>query len=125
MLTNAIDIIIFRCFGAVWNGGHVCVDPLCDPVSLLPVPRDPNYGIEKVAGVLAAICSTADELEKYYSTPDKYYKGPYYRSCPIGPLENLRSMNADWLFDAECVGNKVVIKFVRMSYGKQVHEFLA
>ncbi len=125
LLASIVGCHYFQVFGAVWNGNHICVDPLCEPVSLLPVPRDPKYGAEKLAHVLAAICSTADELEKYYSEPDKEYRGPYYRSCPLGALTNMKRMNAEWLFTAECNGNEVVVKFVRTSYGKVVHEFLA
>ena len=37
----------------------------------------------------------------------------------------MKKLNVDWLFSAQCNGELVVVKFVRTSYGKVVHEFLA
>ena len=110
----------------VWNGSHICVDPLSDPVSLLPVPRDPKYGVAKVAHVLTAIDLTIHELTEYYSKPDEESKGQYFCSCSLGQLQNMKKMNnIEWLFEAECNGKKVAVKFVRTFYGEDVHKLLA
>ena len=125
LLTTIVGCHYLQVFGAVWNGNHVCVDPLSGPVSLLPVPKDPRHGHEEVARVLASLSCTVDELHKYYSSYDQESKGPYYRSCSLGSLQNIKKMKTDWLFSAECNGVMVAVKFVRISYGKVVHELLA
>ena len=56
LLVSLVGPYYFQVFGAVWNGGEVCVDPLSDPVSLLSVPRDPRFAVEKFACFL--ICWT-------------------------------------------------------------------
>lgn len=125
LLVSVVGCHYFQVFGAVWNGSHVCIDPLSDPISLLPVPRDPNRGIDKVAHVIAAVSSTIDALHKYYSKLDEHNKGPYFRSCSLGTLQNMKRLTADWLFEADCDGKEVIVKFVTTSYGQDVHNFLA
>ena len=66
LLISVVGCHYLQVFGAVWNGDHICVDPLCSPVSLLFVPRNPNGGVAKVARVLAAIKSTVTKLQQYH-----------------------------------------------------------
>ena len=61
LLVTVVCQHYFQVFGAVWNREAVCVDPLCEPVSLLFVRRDPRYGIHKVAQVLAALHATCSQ----------------------------------------------------------------
>ena len=125
LLVSVVGCYYFEVFGAVWNGNHICIDPLSGPISLLPVPRDPKYGVEKVACVLAALSSTLDALMEYYNNPDEHNKGPYFRSCSLGRLQNMKMLNVEWVFEANCAGKEVVVKFVRKYYGQAVHNLLA
>ena len=126
LLVSVVGCHYFQVFGAVWNGCHICVDPLSEPISLLPVPRDPNCGVEVVARVLAALSSTLDALIEFYSDRDDVEKGPYFQSCSSGTLQNMKKLNVnvEWVFEASCAGKEVVVKFVR-KYGEDVHRLLA
>ena len=62
LLVSVVGCHYLQVFGATWNEGCVCIDPLCTPVSLLYVPRDPLDGITKTAHVLAAILCTPVSL---------------------------------------------------------------
>lgn len=75
LLLTVIGCHFWQVFGAAWNGSNVCIDPLCSPVSLLFVPRDPRVQIARTACVPAAIASTVDELKKYYSDSKRVHKG--------------------------------------------------
>ena len=44
-LISVVGCYYLQVFGAAWNGGQVCVDPLCRPVSLLFLTHDPMHGI--------------------------------------------------------------------------------
>ena len=56
LLISVVGCHYLQVFGAVWfRAKCVCMDPLASPLSLLYVPRDPTYGVSKVARVLAAI----------------------------------------------------------------------
>ena len=57
LLVTVVGCFYFQVFGAVWNGGVACIDPLCSPVSLLFVPRDPSNSVANLARVLSAIYS--------------------------------------------------------------------
>ena len=126
LLINVVGCHYFQVFGAVWNGSDVCVDPLCSPVSLLFVPRDPTGGVAKTARVLAAMNSTIRKLRQYYGRSEEerltFNKGPYwhYKDLPCKKM-----MEIEWLFEADDSGQKVVVKFVRSHYGEDVHRFLA
>ena len=45
LLISVIGCRYLQVFGATWYGDSVRVDPLCTPVSLLFVPRDPINGV--------------------------------------------------------------------------------
>ena len=92
LLLTVIGCYFLEVFGAAWNGSNVCIDPLCSPVSLLYIPRDPLAQVARTARVLAAIASTVNELKKYYSNPGSVHKGPYLRDCNSGTLENVKEM---------------------------------
>lgn len=62
LLVTIVGCHYLQVFGAVWYGDHVCCDPLSPPVSLLFVPNDPLYGIEKAACVFSAIFALAKDL---------------------------------------------------------------
>ena len=121
LLVNVVGCHYLQVFGAVWNGDHVCVDPLCPPVSLLFVPRDPICGAARMARVLAAIKSTLSKLVQYHRCPDEFNKGPYwhYKGLPYRQMSSIR-----WLFEADDGEQEIVVKFAR-SYGEDVHRFLA
>ena len=122
LLATVVGCHHFQVFGAVWNGSVVCIDPLCSPVYFLFLPRDPNHGVSKIARVLSAMCSTVDELKKYYECPRKIIKGPYF--CQ--DLDDMKKMEVlNWLFVAKRNGKDVVVKFCRSYYGGDVHTFLA
>lgn len=86
LLISVVGCHYLQVFGATWNQGNVCIDPLCTPVSLLYVPRDPLDGITKTARVLAAIDATVKELKQYYLQSEVARKvpnnnwGPYFRT---------------------------------------------
>ena len=69
LLATVVGCHHFQVFGAAWNGSVVCIDPLCSPVSLLFVSRDPNHGVSKtaLARLLSAMCFTVDELKSIIS----------------------------------------------------------
>ena len=122
LLATVVGCHYFQVFGAVWNRNVVCIDPLCSPVSFLFVPRDPNHGVSKTARLLSAMCSTVDELKKYYECPRKIIRGPYF--CQdLDDMEEMEGLN--WLFVAKRNGKDVVVKFCRSYYGRDVHTFLA
>lgn len=109
LLATVVGCHYFQVFGAAWDGSKVCIDPLCSPVSLLFVPRDPNYGVSKTARLLSAMCSTVDELKKYYECPQRdrtiQKKGPYF--CQ--DLHDMKQMGRPkWLFEAKHNGENVV-----------------
>ena len=114
-------------FGAAWNGSVVSHDPLCSPVSLLFVPRDPNHAVSKMAHVLAALHSSVEKLKEYYSHSltegITLNKGPYFN---LDGLEDKKQMGVvKWLFKAKFNGEDVVVKFSRSHYGTDVHSLLA
>ena len=126
LLLTVIGCHFLQVFGAAWNGGDVCIDPLCSPVSLLYVPRDPRAQVARTARVLAAIASTVDDLKEYYSDPGTVHQGPYLRDCNSGKLENVKEMKGrSWLFEGKLKGEEVVIKFSSSYYGEEVHRHLA
>ena len=123
LLLTVIGCHFLQVFGAAWNGGTICLDPLCSPASLLYVPRDPRVQVARTARVLAAIASTVDELKKYYSEPGRV---PYLREYNSGTLENVKEMKEiPWLFEGKLKGEAVVIKFSPSYYGEEVHRHLA
>ncbi len=135
LLVSVIGCHYFQVFGAVWNGGEVCVDPLCSPASLLFVPRDPLGGVAKLGRIISALKETIHELQTYYScTPVSKrqidFKGPYFRECTAGKLEYVRKMGAEWLYEAKLLKPSgfpevVLVKFARFQYGKDAHLCLA
>ena len=73
------------------------------------MPRDPKYGVAKVAHVLAAIDFTIGKLKEYYSIVHEETKGLYFHSCSLGQLRNMKKMNKiEWLFQAECNGKELL-----------------
>ena len=127
LLVAVVGCHFLQVFGAAWNGSVVSHDPLCSPVSLLFVPRDPNHAVSKMAHVLAALHSTVEKLEEYYSRSlterITLSKGPYFN---LGGLEDKKQMGAiKWLFKAKLNGEDVVVKFSRSHYGTDVHNLLA
>ena len=52
-----------------WPKVCVCIDPLCSPISLVFVPRDPNNDVSKLARLLSVTNKTIGELTKYYDKP--------------------------------------------------------
>ena len=126
LLVTVVGPHYFQVFGAVWYKEIVCVDPLCDPVSLLFVRRDPKYGICKVARVLAALHTTVNDLKQYYSSRASLcQKGPYFgqQSYTYGK----KIGNRDWLYEAKCKADKceIIVKFSRSPYGIEIHRLLA
>ena len=125
LLVNVVGCHYIQVFGASWNGGEACIDPLCSPLSLLYVPRDPVGGVAKMARLLSAYCSTVSELQQYLLDPPMPIKGPYYNLD--GKLQDMKRMKNGnkWMFEASYEGTTtVVVKFVR-SYGREVHQLLA
>ena len=122
LLVTVVGCHFLQGFGAAWNGGMVCHDPLCSPVSLLFVPCDPNHAVSKPAHVLAALHSTVEKLKEYYSHPlmerTILNKGPYFN---LNGLEYKKQMEVKWLFEAQFNGEDVVVKFFRSHYGTDVH----
>ena len=126
LLVTVVGPHYFQVFGAVWYKEFVCVDPLCDPVSLLFVRRDPRYGICKVAQVLAALHATVDDLKQYYSSQASLcQKGPYFGQQLYTYGKKIG--NRDWLYEAKCKTDKreIIVKFSRSSYGIEIHRLLA
>ena len=74
LLITCIDCSHLQVFGAAWNKGDLCVDPLCQPLSLLHVPHDPTCGFQKLAHVLCA----ADAVVKEQYSPEQRKSGPYF-----------------------------------------------
>lgn len=124
ILISLVGCHYLQVFGAAWNGGNICMDPLCSPVSLLFVPHDPINGICKVATVLDATVNTLKELKQHLSSQSVQSvkcSGPYY-------LENFQSVirMEQKLRLFECVGvdgTACIVKFVQ-SYGLKVHQYL-
>ena len=134
LLVSLVGCHYFQVFGAVWNGGEICVDPLCSPASFLFVPRDPLCGIAKLARIFSALKETILELGTYYAnTPLSLrqidHKGPYFQKCSAGTLEYGKKMGAVWLYEAKLHNpggvSEVVVKFVRFRYGEDAHKCLA
>ena len=133
LLITVVGCHYLQVFGAAWNGaGRISVDPLCSPVSLLFVSRDPVGGVEKTAHVFAAIDAALQKLEEHYQTSEeeriKCSKGPYFRDCNLGKLtyvNNTLVQENKWLYEATADGGEhVVVKFVRYRYGEDVHRYL-
>ena len=61
-LPLSVGCDILQVYGVIWNKGDLCVDRLCDPVSLLDRPGGLHF--EKVAHVLAAVMSTIKDLHE-------------------------------------------------------------
>ena len=127
LLVTCIGCSYLQVYGAVWNKGDLCVDPLCQPVSLLHVPYDPTCGFTKVARVLAAVNSTANDLHR---RPSEKRCGSYFMKfddCTITYKENIEGKPC--LFAATLVYEnrrcrEAVVKF-SMRYGIDVHRSLA
>ena len=129
LLINCIGCNYLQVFGAAWNKGELCVDPLTPPVSLLHVPYDPLCGLERLAHLLAAVDATTFELMKYYSHPNNRSIGPYFSKFNDSKIAYKEKIpNKENLFVAslnDSNGSKeVVVKFSRR-YGIEVHQFLA
>lgn len=123
LLVNCVGPHYIQIFGITWNGGSVCVDPLCSPLSLLYVPRDPTGGVAKVARLLYAYCETVTMLEEFVRNPPIPIKGPYFTwNDKLTSIEKMTTK--EWLFQAQYEDKMVVVKFV-LSYGEKVHKFLA
>ena len=128
-LVSVVGCHHLQVFGAVWNGQKcVCIDPLCSPLSLLFVPRDPTNSVSKLARLLSVLDKTLGELRDYYDKPLEHTdnRGPYWTYN--GRLEYERNLtkSVHWLFEATLDGRqKIVVKFVRHHYGEAVHKFLA
>ena len=133
LLMSVVGCHYFQVFGAVWNKGDLCVDPLCSPVSLLFVPCDPAHGVTKTAHVLAALDAAVDKLDHHYQQPKrKDNHGPYFHSFDGHALVYGKNIGKkDRLFNAKLVREsngakeEVVVKFVRFRYGTEVHRLLA
>ena len=126
LLATVVGCHHFQVFGAAWHGSKVYSDPLCSPVSLLFVPRDPTQGVTETARVLAALQATVKHLHQYYARPasDRLActTGPYYCS-EMEAVKELQGIK--WLFTAKWKGNDVVVKFARFHYGHAAHACLA
>ena len=109
LLVSVVGCHYFQVFGAAWNGGVVCVDPLCPPVSLLYVPHDPTSGILKTARVLAAMHFTVSKLTDYYSPQeDKQPQGPYFNSS--GDLKSIKQFGESTrMFEAKLFDEDVIV----------------
>ena len=131
LLVSVVGCHYIQVFGAVWNGQRcACIDPLCSPLSLVFVPRDPNNGVSKLAQLLSVIDKTMGELTNYYDKPIKNRetnsRGPYWTDDGRLEYKGKLMKSINWLFEATLDGQqKVVVKFVRSHYGKAVHIFLA
>ena len=131
LLVSVVGCHYFQVFGAVWNGDRcVCIDPLCSPISLLFVPRDPINGVSKLARLLSVIDKTMGELTKYYNKPvterDADSRGPYWTDNGHLEYKGRLMTSVKWLFEATLDGKqKVVVKFVRSHYGEAAHRLLA
>ena len=89
---------------------------LCSPVSLLFVPRDPNYGVSKLAHLLSVLDKTMGDDSR----------GPYWTDNGRLEYKGKLLTSNKWLFEATFDGEKkVVVKPVRSHYGKAVHKLLA
>ena len=125
LLISVIGCHYLQVFGATWYGDSVCIDPLCSPVSLLFVPRDPINGVAKVACVLNAIKDTIDELMEWYNCPDPISKGPYFNdNGKLTEVKRMKQVGLNWMFEAKHEGQEVVVKFARLNYGEEVHKYL-
>ena len=123
LLVSVVGCHYLQVFGATWNGHKcVCIDPLCSPISLLFVPRDPNDGVLKLARLLSVMDKTMGELTKEDGIDAR---GPYWTyNGRLKYNKNLKSLS--WLFEATLDGkDEVVVKFVRHHYGEAVHKCLA
>ena len=121
ILISVVGCHYLQVFGAAWNGGNICVDPLCSPVSLLYIPHDPINGIVELAKVLDATVSTLKGLVQHLSSQSVKGSGPYYLEnfMSVIPMkQKIRSFEAV-NFD----GTTCIVKFVK-SYGLDVHRYL-
>ena len=85
LLVSVVGCHYLQVFGAVWNGQRcVWIDPLCSPISLVFVPRDPNNGMSKLARLLSVTNKMIGELTKYHDKPiddretETDNRGPYW-----------------------------------------------
>ena len=129
LLINCIGCNYLQVFGAAWNKGALCVDPLTPPVSLLHVPYDPLCGLERLAHLLAAVDATTLELMEYYSHPNNKSIGPYFSKFDDSKIVYKKTIpNKENLFVASLNNSngckEVVVKFSQR-YGIEVHRFLA
>ena len=131
LLFTCIGCSHLQVFGAAWNKGDLCVDPLCQPLSLLHVPYDPTCGFQKLARVLCAADAVVKELRHQYSLADSEQRksGPYFTNFANYEITYKNTMKKPCLFAATLSGNgvckEVVVKFTLHHYGIAVHKFLA
>ena len=116
---------ILQVYGALWNRGDLCVDPL-STVSLLHVPKDPFTSAQEVARVFAAVTAFANAT---HMASEKAF-GPYFIKFGKHTLQYTKQFtNQPFLFHAVLKDDKgtsstVVVKFA-LQYGIDVHKFLA
>ena len=122
LLMSVVGPDYFQVFGAAWNGGRVCIDPLTEPLSLLYVPHRTD-AIERVARVLHAMDVTVKKL----STQSSVH--PYFtfnsRLEYIGNLQENKT--CVWKAKMKCEDSRevdVIVKFSKR-YGETVHRALA
>ena len=131
LLVSVVGCHYLQVFGAVWFGvKYACIDPLCSPLSLLYVPRDPNNGVSKVARLLAAIDLTTSKLVEYYGKSEEERvtnnRWPYWTDSGRLQYEGRLVRTIKWLFEAKHSGKaNVIVKFARHHYGINAHQLLA
>ena len=83
-LVTMVGPYYMQVFGAVWDDGNLCMDPLSDPLSLLYVPCDPFNAVVKLARVFRTLATLACEL-----TQTEGCKGSYFSH---NSLKNVKLM---------------------------------
>ena len=115
-LVTMVGPYYMQVFGAVWDGGNLCMDPLSDPLSLLYVPCDPFNAVVKLARVFRTLSTLACELTQTEGCKGSYFSHNSLKNVKL-MYPYIRVFNATWN------DRPAVLKFTS-SYGLDVHNYL-
>lgn len=137
VLISIVSCSYLQAFAAYRNEtNEVCMDPISQPLSLMYDPSNQLESINIVACFLEGMYHLIDDLKSYYDNVFSHRSSatvgccqvsagwPYFNSVNNETLTYLKRIK-DSVFLASLSGKQVIVKFVRGSYGIDVHRFLA
>lgn len=111
---------LIQVYGAAWNFDDLCVDPLCQPISLMLIPNDPTETIRKLGNLLQAVYVSVSELKIFYAMEIQH---PYF--ILRHSLKSVQKfMSKQMCFTAKYKGIDVFLKY-SSTYGQVAHSLLA